>query len=333
MNHPCVLSSVLVATLAMSSAASAQQKRVAINEAALAPAAGSAADTRRDAPEATPPPAAAPAPQPYVSPSIGRSVSPGTGVRFDTTTAPFQANGQTSVASAFFLSGSYKINDAAGVNVRTGFDRVGQPGMADKVGFLNVSLGGMYSWKLGRAFRLATSLGLWLPVGSGGGNSGDQDLVAAHKATSLARSAMEGATFSVNDLTLQPAVDFAYVDHGLTVQLGVGVSTAIRARGEEQQKDTLKVSSTYGLSLGYFVLPQLSLGAELRYQRYLSTPSSVEKDPTARQNLSAAATVRGHVQLAEGVKLRPGVSYGHGLAGPVEKNGYHIVQLDLPVSF
>jgi hypothetical protein len=326
------LFSVVAAIVAASPLAAAQQKLVAVNEAALSPTPGAAAEARRDAPEADLPPAA-PAPQPYVSPSIGRSVSPGTGVRFDTTTAPFQANGQTSVASAFFLSGSYKINDAAGVNVRTGFDRVGQPGMADKVGFLNVSLGGMYSWKLGRPFRLATSLGVWLPVGSGGGNSGDQDLVAAHKATSLARSAMEGATFSVNDFTIQPAVDFAYVDHGLTVQLGVAVSAAIRARGEEQQKDALKSNSTWGLSLGYFLLPQLSLGAELRYQRYLSTPSSVEKDPTTRQNLSAAGGVRGHVKLAQNVTLRPGVSYAHGLAGPVEKNGYHIVQLDIPVSF
>jgi opacity protein-like surface antigen len=191
----------------------------------------------------------------------------------------------------------------------------------------------IYGWKLGRNLRLSAGLTLALPLGSGGGNSGDADMVTAHKAASLARSSMEGSLFGVNDFATGYSLDFAYVGHGLTAQVGTAVFTSFRARGDQVQSDTFKANWTSSLGLSYFIIPQLSVGAEGRYQRYLSTPSSVEKDPTTRQNLSAAGGLRGHFKVSDGVWLRPGASYGHGIVGPIEKNGYHLIQVDVPVSF
>jgi hypothetical protein len=332
MRSPQVLSFILVSSLTVAATSRAEGKRVAINSDALAPALASG--PMADAPAAPDAPAPAPrADQPYASPFMGRGVKASTGARFDTSTAPFTKAEVAGVASTFLLSGAYAITPSAGISARIGMDRVVLPGAEARVGFLNPSIGGMYGWKLGRSFRLATTLTATLPVGSGGGDAGDADLVAAHKAASLARGAMEGAMFAVNDLTLGYAADLAYVDHGFTVQLGSQITTGFRARGAEVQKDTTKVNSTSSLALGYFVFPALSLGTELREQAYVSTPTAVAKDPTARQNLSFAVGARGHVQLAKKVWMRPGINYSQGLVGPMEKAGYHAVGLDLPFSF
>ena len=332
MKNAALVSFVVSSVMATAATAQAQQPAlvgIAVNGAAPSPFAPPS-DATRDV--VTPEPEAPPA-QPYAPLFVGRSVNAGSGVRFDMTNAPFTKDAASGVASAMMVSGSYKITDGFAMGVRLGIDRVGMAGMDTKVGFLNPSISGMYGWKLGRSFRVATALTTTLPAGSGGGNAGDQDLITAHKAASLARGAMEGATFSVNDVTLGYAADFAYVDHGVTAQVGAQLTTAFRARGDQVQSDAYKVNSTYNLGVGYFLIPQLSLGAELRYQRYVSTPSSVEKDPTARQNLSAGGGVRTHFAIAKSVWMRPGLSYAHGLVGPVEKAGYNMVQLDFPFSF
>jgi hypothetical protein len=327
MKTATVLSFVLTTSLTVAATSRADGQRVAINSDALPPA----SSPMPDAP-ALPAPAPAAAP-PYASPFMGRSVKPSTGVRFDTSTAPFTKADVDGVASTFLLSGAYAITPSAAISARIGMDRVMAPGGVAKTGFVNPSIGAMYSWKLGRSFRVATTLATWLPIGSGGGDTGDADVLAAHKAASLARGAMEGATFAVNDFTVGYAGDLAYVDHGFTVQLSSQITTAFRARGAEVQKDTTKVNSTTSLGFGYFVLPVFSIGTELREQAYLSTPSAVVKDPTARQNLSFAVGARGHFQLGEKVWMRPGVNYSQGLLGPMEKAGYHAVGVDVPFSF
>ncbi len=78
---------------------------------------------------------------------------------------------------------------------------------------------------------------------------------------------------------------------------------------------------------------ELSLGAELRYQRYLSTPAAVAKDSSTRDNLSFAIGPRINIDLTETVFVRPAITYGRGLHGPVEVQSFNMVQLDVPVSF
>jgi hypothetical protein len=316
-------------SLAVAGTAEAQERRVA----SIDPATDPSTVVVEVAPHAVAPAPQPPAPDPYAPMLLRGSPVAGNFARADVTTAPYQTAGTPGVANVFLISGAYKITDGLAVGEKIGFDDVSASGSATKGGLLNPQLSGMYGWRFGRALRLSTGLTLALPLGSGGGDGGDQALVAAHEAASLARGGMEGSLFGVNDFTAGYAVDFAYVRHGFTAQIGTTVWTAFRARGAAVQADAVKVNSTSFLGAGYFIIPALSVGAELREQCYLSTPAAVEKDPASRENFSAAVGVRGHIKVAKDVTLRPGASYGHGIAGPVATDNYQMVQFDVPVTF
>ena len=70
----------------------------------------------------------------------------------------------------------------------------------------------------------------------------------------------------------------------------------------------------------------------MRWQRWLSTPAAVARDPTLRTTISGALGARLHLAVGS-VKLRPGVAYVQGLWGPMVAGGHHILQFDLPVAF
>jgi outer membrane receptor protein involved in Fe transport len=123
------------------------------------------------------------------------------------------------------------------------------------------------------------------------------------------------------------------VRSGVTAQLDGTVIPSVRAKAEATQPDTSKVNATAAFFLGYAFTRDLSLGAEIRYQRYLTTPAAVEKDPSARDNLTAAAGPRFGIQLSDNVWVRPALSYGRGLRGPTEQQGFQMLQLDVPVTF
>jgi long-subunit fatty acid transport protein len=76
----------------------------------------------------------------------------------------------------------------------------------------------------------------------------------------------------------------------------------------------------------------LSLGGEVRYQRWLSTPTSVTT-PELRDNLTVAVGPRFHFKVSESLTLRPGLAYAFALDAPMSTLKYSIVQLDLPIAF
>ncbi len=95
------------------------------------------------------------------------------------------------------------------------------------------------------------------------------------------------------------------------------------------------VALVSGVHVGYFIIPMLSLGAELRHQRWLSTPKAVAADKTGtlRDNTTVAFGPRMHFEVAPGKWLHPGISLTLPLDDPMKKNSYKIVQLDIPFSF
>lgn len=197
----------------------------------------------------------------------------------------------------------------------------------------NPMLGAIYSLQLPASLRLAFFFGSALPLGMGGDRTADPGSAAATQAGVLARSAMDNALFAVNDLVMIPGVDLAFLSHGVTVQVEATVLQLLRVRGEKVQPDAYRTNFTTGLHVGYFPIPQLSLGAELRYQRWLSTPAAVEADPLLRDNLSVAAGPRLHAHLPGGGWLRPGLSYAAGIYGAMADRSYHILQADLVYLF
>jgi hypothetical protein len=89
-----------------------------------------------------------------------------------------------------------------------------------------------------------------------------------------------------------------------------------------------------GLHVGYFFIPQLSAGAELRHQRWLSTPASITADEdTLRDNSTFAIGLRVHFGLSGTVWLRPGLAYARAIDDPMDAASYDILQLDIPVAF
>jgi hypothetical protein len=303
---------------------------------------GAAAPAAAQRPEEPPPQPATAAPPPYSIPWQLRPAAIATVLRSDTTFA-FHDNpvsGESGSTVASMLLGSYKLTDAFAPLVRLGVvqnsppDRPMSPGSA--LNFINPVLGGTYMFKLSPDFRLALFLGVAVPVGGGGGDSPDPANAIANGAGILARSAMDNAMFAVNYLTVFPGVGLAYVNHGFTAQAELTLLQLLRVRGESHPAgaDSSRTNLTMGLHLGYFFISQLSAGAELRHQRWLSTPASITADEdTLRDNSTVAIGLRAHFALNATIWLRPGLAYARAIDDPMDAAGYDIVQLDIPVAF
>jgi hypothetical protein len=147
--------------------------------------------------------------------------------------------------------------------------------------------------------------------------------------------------FAVDYFTAIAGLDAAYVDHRFTVQAEATLFQLFRTRGAgtAPATDDTRTNSTLGVHAGYFVLPQLSLGGELRYQRWLTTPTQIvnmKTVPIPNANLDTTTVAigpRGHFALGHGMFFRPGISYARGLDKPLTASSYNMVQVDLPVVF
>jgi hypothetical protein len=292
-------------------------------------------------------PGAPPPAPPYSLPWQLRPAAIGNVVRSDTAIAFYEnpMSGEPGVAAASMLLGSYKLTPEFAPMVRLGLVSHDPPDGARTMAgsdvdgaavVLNPVIGGTYLFKLSPEFRLAAFLGLTAPVGGGGGESPDPSAAAANAAGILARSAMDNAMFAVDYFTIFPGLSLAYVAHGLTVQVEATLLQLFRVRSNETvQPDSSRTNLTTGLHVGYFLVPQFSLSAELRHQRWLSTPDAIERDTTdtLRDNTTLAVGARFHIKLSDTAWLRPGIAYATGLDDPMKLREYHIVQIDVPVAF
>jgi hypothetical protein len=278
-----------------------------------------------------PPPSAA-RQHPYSVPWQLRPAAAITVLRSDTTVALYEdaaSRGGTTVATT--LLASYRLTPRLSPLVRLGFVSNSPPTGDAGVSLVNPVLGATYVQPLGSDLRLALFLGAALPLGMGGGDAPNSSTTAAASGIN-ARSAMDNAMFAVNYLTFFPGASIAYVRGGLTVQFEATLLELIRVRGENVDRDEARTNLTLGLHLGYFLVPQLSVGLEARYQVWLSTPSFVAATPARRDTLTVAAGPRAHFRVGS-AWFRPGVAYARGLDDPMSGLNYHIVQLDLPVIF
>jgi len=292
--------------------------------------------------EGPPPAEAKPKKPPYSLPWQLRPAGVGNVVRWDTAVAMYKPKGadESGRTIASFLLAAYKITDDMAPLIRLGVLNDKSPGASGKTGLTNAALGFTWAPKISPNLKLAAFLGVAFPIGAGGGNDPSTDAPAPGRGI-YARSAMDNAMFAVNDLTVFPGLDFAYVAGGLTVQAEVTVLQLTRVKGDQVQKDKAKTNFTSGLHVGYFVFPELSFGGELRYQRWLSTPSFVEADEAlpddqqagVRDCLTFAVGPRMHFKAGENMWIRPGIAYARGLDNPMSDNEYNIIQIDVPVSF
>src|SRR5260221_822352 len=285
---------------------------------------------------AEPTPEAAPAPPPkkppYSLPWQLRPAAAASVVRLDTAFAFRDVNGQSGTTVASMLAVSYKATASLAPLVRFGVVHDSPPTGDAGTAFINPALGATYAIPLGPELRLARFLGVTVPVGGGGGNTPDKATRAALGAGIAARSSFDNAMFAVNYFTVFPGVDLAFVSGGFTAQVEATIFQLTRVRGDLVDKDSSRTNFTTGLHVGYFVIPMLSFGAELRYQAWLANPTLPDGDPR-RDTATFAVGPRFHFKLGDTQWLRPGISYGRALDEPMTDRKYNIVQLDIPFAF
>jgi hypothetical protein len=147
----------------------------------------------------------------------------------------------------------------------------------------------------------------------------------------------------VNYFTVLPGVGFAFVDSGFTAQVEVTVLQLLKTRGPAAV-DESNTNLTSGIHLGYFVLPSLSIGGEVRHQRWLSTPTAIqegagmpprtaEQESMLRDTTTFAVGPRFHVKLSDKSWIRPGFAFAMPIDKPLADSKYKVVQLDIPYAF
>lgn len=281
-------------------------------------------------------PARAGTPPPYSLPWQLRPALPVSVLRLESVSAIYDGGGgNTGVTDVVTVLASWKVKPWVAPIVRLGLVANAPPGSRTTTAALsNLIVGAQFGIPLKKGFRVGFLFALSLPTGEGWGLS-NPSATAAMKAGVLARSAMDNAMFATNDLVLIPGIDVAWVGHGLTVQVEATFLQLMRVRGAEAQKDAQRSNLTMGLHVGYFLVKQLSIGVDVRYQRFLSTPAAVAADKTGTlvDNVTLAAGLRAHFHLGDGVWLRPGIAYVTGLDDPMLAQSYRIVHLDLPFAF
>lgn len=290
-------------------------------------------------------------PAPYSLPWQLRGVIPVTSARLDTTFAAYgyrapdgaTANAWSIVTS---LSASYKFSAQLSALVRLAVAHDSGSAMAaapveGATVFANPFVGLHYGRKVSDV-RWSMLLGTTVPVASGGGYPRDASTLPSRNTLTAAmrnRSAMDNALFAADDLTPVLGFDVAWVARDVTVQVEATFFFLNRVRvGAGIQPEAFKLNSTYGLHLGYFIIPKVSVGAELRYQRWLVPPNAIKNATTGSawegvSQATAALGVRGHFKLSPTVWVRPGLSYTRAFDDPMAAAGYNVVQLDIPFVF
>lgn len=271
---------------------------------------------------------------PYALPWHLRGATPTRVIRLDSVVARYEdAAGRSGSTRVALLLASAKVGAQTSVLGRIGVVNNEPPTGAGASVLTNLIVGTEFAPRSSGAWRVGFYGLVGLPIGGGGGNDPRPAASTAIKSGPLARSAMDNTMFAVNDLVVLPGVDVALVAQGWTVQGEATLFGLWRVRGERKQPDARRTNFTCGLHVGRFVTVGLSLGGELRYQRWLSTPAAVAANPKSRDTATLALGPRFHIKTGEKSWLRPGVAVALPLDAPMKDADYLTVQIDLPYVF
>lgn len=272
-----------------------------------------------------------PAPPPYSLPWLLRPAAAGTVFRVDQTFAPYESGGESRDTLVTSLIATYKLSPRWAPVARVAFvhDETGTKGGS---GVSNPLFGVTHVRPLSGPWRFAGFFAFTLPVGSGGGDDPDPGAAFAVPKGIQARSAMENALFAVNYFTLIGGASVARVTPGLTFQAEVTVLQLMHARGPESEDDA-RTNLTAGIHAGHFFSSKVSLGGELRIQRWLTDAAPVRADESARETVTFGLGPRFHFKLSGKRWVRPGISWSRALDDPLKGQGYDMISIDVPVSF
>lgn len=285
---------------------------------------------------------------PYSLPWQLRTATTGNTLRIDGGLAVFNdANGNLDVAATTFFNACYQITRDWSPMIRLGFVGNNAPGAAlDGSSLVNPLVGATYTRRLGK-YKLALFGATTLPIGTGGGNAPSVGPAKTNAASFTARPA-DDAMLAVNYITAIAGIDFAYVNRGFTAQAEATLQQYVRVRGDKSAgaTDPFRTNAAVGLHLGYFIGSHFSLSSDLRYQRWISSPTTLDtvtgahlQTPDAQMDsVTVAAGPRVHFRFGKQTWIRPGISFVRGLDSrgfdaPLLTKQTTAVQIDIPVMF
>jgi hypothetical protein len=276
-------------------------------------------------------------PAPYSLPFVLRGIIPATTVRAETMLGETSVNGAKASTVLQYLTASYAFIPTASAFARMGFVDYNPPAGSASTAFSNLTLGGLWGVNLPPIFRFGAVGGVILPTGQGQGNTPSAAETAAISAGNLTRFRYEGAAFGSNYLSPFVGADVAVVTGGLTVQVEATLSPLVRVVGSAPTvPDGEQTVLTAGLHIGYFLVPQLSLGVDLHDHSFISSVAAVTANKIPGSVVALAGGPRVHIKLGASVWLHPGIAYSHSfgeLTASISAPAYNVVQLDIPIVF
>ncbi len=280
-------------------------------------------------------PAAKPPPPRYSMPWLMRPVAAANVVRAD---MAFAFSNARDTQPILFL-GSVKVRPNLAVVARFGFIHNTPVQGESATAFVNPAIGAIYAVPVSKNVKASFFLGTTIPIGQGGGNDPNLARRSANLPGGIfGRASVDNALFQINYMTPMAGADIAFLSNDITLQFEATLLQLMRVRGEAKDPDASKTNLVFAVHGGYFLLPQLSFGVELRYQ-YWASNGAIEKlnNPDLIDNWTLGFGPRAHIKLNEKMWLRPGVSLTMGLDLPTGFAGtgleYKIVQVDLPFFF
>lgn len=251
-------------------------------------------------------------------------------VRVESAAAAFDdEQGNLDIGVTTMVAAIYRLSDHWAPTLRLGFVGNNAPGAAlDGTTFGSPVAGVTYAQRRGD-YRLALAWTTTIPVGTGGGDDPDMRAAKSNEASMTARPA-DRAMFEVDYATETASANVAYVHRGFTAQGEAALLEGVRVRGDGGAAQT---RAAVGVHLGTFLGSHVSLGGDVRYERWLTQPMSADVD-----TLTVAAGVRLHLRIGTQVRIHPGLSYTRALgkrggAEPLLTDGTNAIQIDLPVMF
>lgn len=266
-------------------------------------------------------------PRPYSVPLLLRPLPAVNVVRLDTVVALHDAYGPAASGLAAdvvqIVTVGVRATDWLMLLARGGWDHSTEAGTS---GFANLVLGANFTTPIERTFRFSGFVGVGLPIGTDASGS------PIHRNARWARMAMDNALFNVDHLAAIGGVGAAWIDAGWTLQAEATLLVFGRVEGTG---DEAIVNSSFGLLVGYFVVPELSLLGELHHQHFLSDPVALRTDPYGgelRSQTSGSLGVRAHLSFGT-VRVRPALAWSVGFDPPLAGDAWQSIHLDVPVFF
>ncbi len=251
-----------------------------------------------------------------------------TGISFSSTSGVILRTGsETTLVQALGIS--YAVSDTFTLSLRYGAVHHSQERQPPGAGVGNLVLTGTLTSPIGKYVQVNGGLSTTIPTNAIGKGTMEEGRFAAE----ISAIDWFGTMFLPNYLDIAPGAGVSLTVGRVTAHLQVDVHEVIRARGEKVDAfDAAATALVPDLSLSYPVLPPLSVFAHLTEIRLLTTPSSVEADPSSRTEHFVSVGSSVDVKLGRAKSLTVTLMYARPIDGPLTSQQYQALELDLALA-